>query len=149
MESTQSTCISCGTGMGGDGGERKCRMCTLEERMRGLEEGSENRQIGQIMVEIEERIEDRIRALEHKAVGWQFIGERVTEIEERVEKAKQELAELETRLEGALLRSGSMEGSLEQMAKSQDEIRAAIQSLELELGSVESEGAAVKKNGSE
>ena len=141
MESTQSTCISCGTGMGGDGGERKCRMCTLEERIRELERGSENRQIGQIMMEIEERIEDRIRALEQKAVGWQFFGERVTEIEERVEKAKQELAELETRLEGALLRSGSMEGSLEQMAKSQNEIRAAIQSLELELGSVESEGS--------
>ena len=132
-------CISCSTEMGRDGGERKCRICTLEERIQELEQGSENRQIGQFMVEMEERIEDRIRALEHKAAGWQAIGEKVTEIEERVGKAKQELAELESRLQGALLSSGSLGASLDKMAKSQAEIRTAIQSLELELDSVESE----------
>ena len=104
----------------------------MEDRIRELEQKA-------VGWQVEERIEDRIRALEHKAVGWQVIGEKVIEIEGRVERDKQELAELETRLEGALLSSGSMEASLDKMAKSQAEIREAIQSLELEAWSVESE----------
>jgi len=92
--------------MGEDREERKCRMCTMEERIRELEEGSGNRQIGQFMLEIEERIE----------------------------KAKRQLAEFELRLEGALGSCGSLGNDLQKLAKEESEIKMAISSFEFELG---------------
>ena len=94
-------------------------------------------------------LEDRIRALEQKAVGWQVVGEKVVEsegaekweyrvfmveIQARLDKAKRELAEFERRLEGALSRCGSMGGELQMMLQEQGEIRSALASFAIELG---------------
>jgi hypothetical protein len=98
-------------------------------------------------------LEDRIRALEQKAVGWQVDGEVSEEegavrrqfgglmvgIEDRIAKAKRELAEIEIRVEGALSRCGSMGGELQKMLKEQGEIKSALASLEIELGLEEGE----------
>ncbi len=100
-------CNSCWVEIARGGQEGQCRECRLEDRIRELEQKA-------VGWQVEETIEDRIRALEHKAVGWQVIGEKVMEIEGRVEKGQAGASRARNSAGGTLL--SSMEASLDKMA---------------------------------